>query len=188
MNLWTKAAIALALIWGTAFGVIHLARSSKPTAASVEKALQSAALGGKSQDERARRIDKVAAQMNRLPLEDRQHLRRSPASDDFFKALTPEEQLRFLDATLPTGFKQMMDSFNKMDRKKRKEIVERALADLRKDEGDGAVPPPALDDKNLQRIVDQGLRSFYNDSNAEVKADLSPLIEQLQRTLQRTGR
>ena len=39
-------------------------------------------------------------------------------------------------------------------------------------------------DAHIAKIVDQGMRSFYSEANAEVKLDLSPLIEQMQRNLQ----
>lgn len=186
MNLPIRAVLALGVIWIIASGVIYFARSTKPTSASVETAFASAELAGKTDDQRSRVIEKIAAQLNRLPYDERRELRRSGVSEDFFRSLTPEEQLRFLDATLPTGFKQMMEAFNKMDREKRKELVDRALREMqRQDSEESTAPPAALDDQNVQRIVDQGLRSFYNDSNAEVKADLAPLIEQLQHSLQR---
>jgi hypothetical protein len=39
-------------------------------------------------------------------------------------------------------------------------------------------------DENMQKIVDQGLKSFYSEASAETKMDLAPVIEQMQRNLQ----
>lgn len=102
-----------------------------------------------------------------------------------FGSLTPAEQEAFLDATLPSGFKQLMDSFNKMEPAKRKQLVENALNEMKKHEGEA--PPPGRDDKLAQHVVDQGLRSFYKDADANVKLDLAPLIEQMQKNLQSGG-
>ena len=38
-----------------------------------------------------------------------------------------------------------------------------------------------------QRVIDQGLKSFYSDASADTKLDLAPLIEQMQRNLQGGG-
>ena len=120
--------------------------------------------------------------INRLTFEERQKVQRDGSTHGFFKSLTPAEQEAFLDATLPSGFKQLMDSFNKMDPAKRKQIVERALDDMKKHEGEP--PPPGQNEKLAQHVVDQGLRSFYKDANADMKLDLAPLIEQMQKNLQ----
>jgi hypothetical protein len=53
--------------------------------------------------------------------------------------------------------------------------------EMKKHQGD---QPKDVDQKNVQKIVDQGLRSFYSDANADVKLDLAPLIEQMQQNLQ----
>jgi hypothetical protein len=100
----------------------------------------------------------------------------------FFRSLTPDEQTRFLDLTLPTGFKQMMDALNKMEPEKRKRFVEKSLAEMRQREGEER--PEAGDDPNVGKIVDQGLRSFYSEASADVKMDVAPLIEQMQKNLQ----
>ena len=102
--------------------------------------------------------------------------------DGFFRNLRPEEQARFLDLTLPTGFKQMMDALNKMTPEKRQQFVDKALADMKKREGDR--PPDAELDGNARKIIDQGFKSFYSDASADVKMDVAPLIEQLQKNLQ----
>ena len=102
--------------------------------------------------------------------------------DAFFRDLTPDEQVRFLDRTLPTGFKQMMEAFNKMTPEKRKRFVEKTIAEMRTESGDGQ--PPGIDDKNVEKIIDQGLKSFYSEASAEVKLDFAPLIEEMQNNLQ----
>ena len=79
-----------------------------------------------------------------------------------------------------------MESFNKMDPARRKRIVEGALTEMKKHEGDA--PKRAVEDDQLaQHVVDQGLRSFYTDASADVKLDLAPLIEQMQRNLRGGG-
>ncbi len=178
MKFWTKIIVALVAIWGLAAGAIYLAHAAKPTPEKVTAYLGEN-LTGKSANERDKRIDQAAAMLNALTLEDRRQLRGNGATQQFFRSLTPEEQGRFLDATLPTGFKQMMANFNRMDPVKRKQFVDRAVTEMKKHEGEET--PPRLDDANQKKIVNQGLRSFYNDASADVKLDMAPLIEEMQK-------
>ena len=179
---WLKIGLVVLAIWAIAAGAIFYARSRKPTAESVTAYINANDLSSKTDADRRKVIDSVADMLNHLTLDERQDLRHEHVTDRFFRSLTPDEQSSFLDATLPTGFKQMMEAFNKMDPAKRKEFVDRALVEMRSREGDQ--PPRDIDDKNVQKIVDQGLRSFYSDANADVKLDLAPLIEQMQKNIQ----
>ncbi len=179
---WIKAALFLAAIWLIAGGAIWLARRAKATPASVERYLATHSVEGRSSSEREKIMNRLADQLNQLTYEQRREMRVGRKLDAVFRALTPEEQARFLDLTLPAGFRQMMEAFNKMEPKKRKDFVYRALREMQGNEGED--PPPRVDDKNVEKIVNQGLKSFYTDSSAEVKMDFAPLIEQMQRNLQ----
>ena len=185
MNSWLRIAVSLVIIWVVAGGLIFWSHRSKPTPASVTAYLQGPEMSSGSASHRTKVIDEAAALLNGLTYEERQKLDQDGVTRGFYKRLSPDEQLAFMDATLPTGFKQMMEAFNKMTPAKRKELVNRSLAEMQKYEGEA--PPREFDSKIAQRIVDQGLRSFYSDANADVKLDLAPLIEQMQKNLQ-TGR
>jgi len=39
-------------------------------------------------------------------------------------------------------------------------------------------------DANAEKMINQGLKSFYSEASAETKMDLSPLLEQMQKNLQ----
>ena len=114
----------------------------------------------------------------------RQQVQMNRKVDKFFHQLTPEEQNRFLDLTLPSGMKQMMEALNKMPPEKRKQFVTKALEDMKKRGGEGAPETQRELDANGQKIIDQGLKSFYSDASAETKMDLAPLIEQFNHNLQ----
>jgi hypothetical protein len=184
MPFWSKCALVLVGVWIVAGAVIYWARHAKPTAQSVTAYLHDANLAGHA---RADTITAVETQLNEVSLEDRQQLQRSGATRQFFLELTPAERLAFLDATLPAGFKQWMDAFNKMTREQRKQIVDRTLAQMKAHEGDDQ-PPAAPNDEVARHFVDQGMRSFYKDADADTKLDMAPLIEQMQRNAQSFGR
>ena len=181
---WIKLVGLLLVIWAVVGGVIYLARGAKPTPESVMNYLDGHPIAGVPPGDRGKVLEKVAGQLNQLGYEERREVRVSKKLNGFFLGLTPDEQKHFLDLTLPTGFKQMMESLNKMTPEKRKEFVTKALEDMKKHEGDE--PPEGHKDLDAtgQKIIDEGFRSFYSEASAEVKMDVAPLIEQLQKNLQ----
>jgi hypothetical protein len=186
-SLWIKAALLLAVVWIIAGSLIWWARSQKPTPDRLLAYVESHAIEGKSSQDRGKVIEKVAAQLNGLSYDERREIRINRRLDQFFRSLSADEQTRFLDLTLPEGFKQMMDALNKMDREKRKQFVERTLKEMQKQEG-SEIPDKErerfLEDRNAQKIIDQGLKSFYSEASAETKLDVAPILEQMQRNLQ----
>ncbi len=179
---WLKIVAVLLVIWAVAGGTIYLARRARVTPESLGNYLASQPLKTKKPGQRSKVIGKIAGQMNQLVYEQRREVRMGKAMDEFFRELTPEEQLQFLDLTLPTGFKQMMEALNKMTPEKRKRFVSKALEDMQKREGDH--PLDTQIDANARKIMDQGFKSFYSEASAGVKMDVAPLIEQLQKNLQ----
>ena len=178
-----KTVLLLAAVWMVAGGIIWWARSQKPTPEKLLAYVESHSIDGRSAGEREAVMKKVAGQLNGLSYEERRELRVSRRLDRFFRGLNPDEQTRFLDLTLPEGFKQMMESLNKMKREDRKRLVERTLNEMQKQEVPGEAREPR-DDANAQKIIDQGLKSFYSEANAETKMDVAPILEQMQRNLQ----
>ncbi len=181
---WIKLVAVLLIIWAVVGGVIYWARSVKPTPESIMHYLEEHPVAGASREDRDKMLEKIAKDLNQLPYEQRREVRMSRKLDGFFRALPSDEQTRFLDLTLPTGFKQMMDALNKMTPEKRKDFVNKALADMKKHESDDVPEDKRNLDANGQKIIDQGFRSFYSDASAETKMDVAPLIEQLQKNLQ----
>jgi hypothetical protein len=179
---WIKALVLLGAVWLVAGGAIFWARNARPTPESIARYVADHPVEGLSGPARERVIRKVADQLNALEYEQRREVRMSRRIEGFFRALTPDEQSRFLDLTLPAGFRQMMEALNKMDPEKRRKFVERALSDMKSREGEP--PPPRSDDPHVQKIIQQGLRSFYSEASADVKLDVAPLIEQMQKNLQ----
>lgn len=184
---WLKSLVALAGVWLLVVGVTWLARRAKPTPESIASYIESHPLEGRSADERRKVITTVADQLSALSFDQRQESRRERRPDRFFRELTREEQEYFLDRTLPAGFRQMMEALNRMDPVKRREFVSKALSDMRqrREQGEGqGMAPPSLEDPNVQKIINTGLKSFYSDASPEVKMDLAPLIEEMQQNLQ----
>lgn len=186
---WIPLVAALLGIWAIAGGVIYFVRGVKPTPETVLRYLEAHPAASLAARDREAVIDKLAKQLNQLTYEQRREVRMSRKLDGFFRELAPEEQTRFLDLTLPTGFKQMMEALNKMTPEKRKRFVNKTLEDMKRQEAEYGSGEEAQEerrnlDANGQKIIDQGFRSFYGEASAETKMDVAPLIEQLQKNLQ----
>lgn len=181
---WIKIAAALLVIWALAGGIGYWAHSARPTPETVIRYIDGHPVAGLSAGDRRSIADKLAKQLNQLTYQQRREGEVNKRVNVFFRGLPADEQNRFLDLTLPAGYKQMMDSLNKMTREKRKQFVEKTLADMKKHEDEGDPDGQRQLDANGQKVIDEGFKSFYSDASAETKMDLAPLIEQLQRNLQ----
>ena len=178
---WIKIVALLAGLWLAIGGIVFIVRKNKPTAESIVVFATANSLDGKQPAERAKFIEKMASQVNRLDYEQRQKLNQQRKLEVFWNSLSAEERTRYLELVLPTGFKQMMENFNKMPTAKRKRLVQKAADELRAGNGEG--PPRDVDEAQLRKIVDQGLKSFYSDATIDAKMDALPFLEALEQTV-----
>jgi len=189
------AGVALAGVWLLGLGGFWAARQSRVTAEKLTQYLRSTDLQRLSGPDRARALRQLARQVNALPLEERRKARHDPAWRAWFDAMTEEEKAAFVEATLPTGFKQMLTAFEELAPEQRKKVVDDTLRRLRRAQqedlaagwpADGNFTnPPPLSDELQKKIVAIGLKTFYSESSAQVKLELAPVLEELQRTLER---
>jgi hypothetical protein len=188
-RIWLRGILALLAVWALAAIGIWAARSQRMTAEKTIAYAHDHSFDGLSAADRLRIIDGLADRVNRLTYEERQKFRQQGDMRKFFETMTDTERAHYLDLTLPKGFKQMMEAFNDMQPAQRKQIVNRALADLSRarenmDPNDHDHLHTALSDQSTQRIINEGMKSFLSDANAATKIDLQPLIEQMQAIMQ----
>jgi hypothetical protein len=179
-GIWRFVGLLVA-IWAIAGAVIFWTRASRPTPQSLARYIDTHVLENRSPAEREKILTETARQLNRLTFEQRQEFRSTRTDRRFFEQMTPEERARFLDLTLPEGFRQLMTALNTMEPEQRKKIVQRALDDMERES-------PGLNDRidqeAAQKILSQGMETFYKEASSEVKLDFAPVIESLQRTTQ----
>ncbi len=178
---WIKVVLLVAVLWVIVYVTTSAVRRSRPTPESIAAFVGTNSLDGKAPAERAKLIQTVASKVNGLEYEQRREMDKQRKLEVFWTALNAEEKSRYLDMVLPTGFKQMMENFNKMEPGKRKRMVQKAVDDLRS--RDGERPERALDDPQIRKIVDQGLKSFYSDATIDAKMDALPFLEALEQTV-----
>jgi hypothetical protein len=188
-------AIAVVGIWAIAMSVYSVAKHSQVTAEKLKTYAASVDLSKLSGEERARALRKLAEMLNSLPADERQKARLERTSLGWLEQMTDEEKGAFIEATMPTGFKQMINAFEQLPEEKRARAINDSMRRLREaqmklqasgEEGlpDGTNMPPPLSPELQAKIRTIGLRTFYSQSSAQTKAELAPVLEELQRTME----
>lgn len=188
-------ALAVVAIWAVAIVGYSIAKHSRVTAEKVKAYADSIDLRKLSDDARAQALRKLAEMINSLSFEERQRTRFERTSWRLLEQMTEEEKGTFIDATMPTGFKQMVNAFEQLPEDKRARAISDAVRRLKQaqarmqagaeDPGlEGTNGPPPLSPELQARIRTIGLKAFYSQSTAQTKAEVAPLLEELQQIMQ----
>jgi hypothetical protein len=178
------------VIWVVATAGYLIAKNSKMTAEKVKAYADSVDLSKLSPDARARAIQELAKRINALSADERRRTRLDRTSNRWFEQMTEEEKGEFLEATMPTGFKQMLTAFEQLPEDKRRKSVDDALRRLREAQtkfGSGTNQPSgtnALSAELQAKVRTIGLKTFYSQSSAQTKAEMAPVLEELQKVME----
>ena len=185
------ALTAIVGIWVVAWAGYRFFGHLKVTAEKVKSYVEAVDLSKLSGAARAKALQELADMLNRLSYEERQRLRLERTAGRWFDQMTEEEKAQFIEATMPTGFKQMITAFEELPEDKRKRTVDGAIRRLREQrerigsEGGGQGTNAAPISPELEaKVRSIGLKSFYSESSAQTKAELAPLLEELQRSME----
>lgn len=189
---WIIAVIIL--VWIIAVAGFRIAANSRMTAEKIAAFVTSTDLSKLNPEERAKAIRELAEKLNALSVEERRRARFSQVMMKWFEQMTEAEKSAFLEATMPTGFKQMITAFEQLPEEKRQRAIEDALRRLRearnKNPGEVLAPggqgtnAPALSPELQAQIRTLGLKTFYSQSSAQTKAEMAPVLEELQRVME----
>jgi len=189
------SAVAVCGIWLVALGGYRIARNAKMTAEKVKAYAESVDISKLSGAARAKAIQELADKLNALSLEERRKARLERLTWNWFNQMTEEEKAAFIEATMPTGFKQMLTSFEQLPEEKRHKAIDDALRRLRESRAQGTGGPgsgnqggtngpPVLSDDLQAKVRTIGLQTFYSQSSAQTKAELAPVLEELQHVME----
>ena len=165
----------------------------KMTAEKVRAYMESADFAHLTGAARAKALKELEDKLNALSYEERQKLRAEHLIGDWFAQMTEEEKEQFVEATMPTGIKQMLASFEQLPDDKRRKMIDDTLKNLREqnqrmasgtDVSAPATNGPPVSPELEAKIRTIGLNSFYSQSSAETKAELAPVLEELQRNME----
>jgi hypothetical protein len=186
-------------IWVFAMAGHWYLESLKMTADKVRAYMESVDFARLTGDARAGAIKELEDELNALPYEERQRLRLQHLIDTWFNEMTEEEKGQFIAATMPTGFKQMINSFEQLPEEKRRRLIDNTLNNLRNSDArpmrrfqNSTNAPAAGTNTNAPiispeleaKIRNIGLQTFYSQSSAETKAELAPVLEELQHQME----
>ena len=177
-------------IWLVALAGYRIAQNAKITAEKVKSYAESVDISKLSGAARAKAIRELADKINALPLEERRKARMEGAAWNWFNRMTEQEKGGFIEATMPTGFKQMLTAFEQLPEEKRRKSIDDALKRLHEGRDQmrpgrgGTNSPPALSEELQGKIRTIGLKAFYSQSSAQTKAELAPVLEELQRAME----
>jgi hypothetical protein len=186
------AAVALAIVWGATVMAFHLAGKTRMTAEKVRQFTLSIDLAKLSAADRDQAIADLAARVNALTFEERLKWRRGDEWKKWFAVMTEAERRKFIAATLPTGFQQTLNAFSQLPTGQRKKFIDDAVQRLKEDGNAGLnrsvadygqSGPPPLSPELENQVRALGMKQLYSDSSAEAKAELAPLLEEMQRQI-----
>jgi hypothetical protein len=190
MLLVTSFIMAILLVAWVGYGI---AENSKMTADKVTQYANSTEPKGLSGTARAEALRQLEDMINRLPVEERRKWRRDGAWKKWLDEMTEVEKGQFIEATMPSGFKQWLDTFDGLPSDRRKQFIDDLTTHLRethqlmtdREPGEvtsmyGTNSPPLLSAKLERSARTIGIKTFYTESSAETKAELAPFLEELQ--------
>jgi len=189
------AVVIILVAWSVAITGFTIAKNSKMTADKVRAYARSVDLSKLSADDRTKAIRDLAAKLNKLSPEERRKARLERSGQRWLEQMTEEEKGTFIELTMPTGFKQMLSSFETMPEERRRRAIGDALKRLKEDqektrETEGPQSetptnaPPVLSKELQEKITKIGLKTYYSESSAQTKAEMATLLEELQRTME----
>jgi hypothetical protein len=188
-----RAVAAIVGIWLLAWVGHWYLESLKMTADKVSAYARSVNFEKLAGAARANALKELEDKLNALSYEERQRFRGEHLMNDWFAKMTDDEKTQFIEATMPTGFKQMIGAFEQLPDDKRRKMLDDAMKNLR-DAGvrapgggmttGGTNGPPPISPELEAKIRSIGLNTFYSQSSAQTKAELAPFLEELQRQME----
>ncbi|MEY2408571.1 MAG: hypothetical protein QOF48_1241 [Verrucomicrobiota bacterium] len=188
------ASLALAGVWifvGAGWAVCNHARV---TGAQVAARLHETDLTALPPADRSKALDDVSRQMAALPVEERRKARLDEGWQKWLAAMSDPEKAGFVEATLPGGFQKLIANFEQLPEDKRRRFVSDALRELKKareaavqaqpGESPTTNRPPDLNEELQQKLISTGIKSLFNQGSAQTKAELAPVLEELQRLME----
>ena len=182
--------MVLVAAWALAWLGMRVAAHYKMTAEKVIAALHGTDLEKLDAAERAKRLRELADKLNALSGDERRNARADRDWDRLWKQMGEDEKGEFVERTMPGGVKQMLTAFEQLPEEKRRYAITNAVARMREQREKGELPPDdgrdrePLSEELQKKVITTGLKTFYAESSAQTKAEVAPLLEEMQRMMQ----
>lgn len=179
--------VAIIVGWLLAWSAYVICGHAKMTAEKVSKFQASLDFAHMSAAERLKALKALAEKINAMSPEERQRWR---LDFEWFRQLTEEEKAFFLDAFLPGEMKTALAMFEKWPKERQQHEIDQAMTELRKHAANPRANPisgingtngPLFSPELDKKIRTIGLNSLYSQGSAATKAELAPLLLEVQR-------
>jgi hypothetical protein len=186
------AALGLVAIWAGTWAAFHFAGKSRMTAEKVRQFTLTIDLAKLSPEARDQAVGGFADRVNALAFDERLKWRRSDEWKKLFATMTEAERRKFIAATLPTGFQQTLEAFGQLPADQRQQFIDDSIQRLKEDGAagiNGSVAdygpngPPPLSPELEDQVRALGMQQLYTESSAETRAELGPLLAEMQRQM-----
>ena len=207
------AIISVLAVWLLAWAGLSYARNEKVTPEKIRVYMEEVDLSQLSGSQRREALEKLADMVNRLEDREKRREakgdisaqkeedsgrrmskagreRRNLMRDRWWGVMTEEEQVQFVERTFPTSVTRMVQAFQRLDTEKRQRAIDDAIKRLRRaraenfQKKDGEEERPVLSETVRNKLIEEGLETYWRESSAELKAQMAPLMEELQRAMQ----
>ena len=181
---------SLAAVWLVCWAGFVIAHDRQITPEKVFAYIHSVDFKHLSAEERKKFLLGLAERLNALTKDERDGSGLRDEWGSLFAEMTDGEKNLFLEATLPTNIKQMLVAFENLPDNQRKRTIESAMDRLRRPKkpsinSNGQTNrPPQLSPELQQKAETLGLKTFYSESSPETRAELAPLLEEIQNQMQ----
>jgi hypothetical protein len=190
-----RAALVLAVVWGSVWAIRSFAASRKVTAELLNARMQHANFADWSGQQspsdaaeakrREKELREIAEVVNRLDFQEREKNRENRAGDAFFRKLSPGEKSLFIDLTVMESMNRFMESIDAMPPAQRRKFVEQGLREIEQGRTkEEMARAEELGADLLEKISKEGMRAYFEKSSTDTKLDLAPLMEAINETMQ----
>ena len=100
-------------------------------------------------------------------------------------AILPGEKSLFIDLTIMESMGHFMEALDAMKPDERKKFVEQGLKEISEGRTQGELAQAdELSPELLDKITQEGMKAYFEKSNADTKLDLAPLMEAMNEQMQ----
>lgn len=181
------AVAALIAVWIACWGGYLIAKHSKMTFAKVTQYERSIDFSKLSAADRLKALRKLVDMINAMSPEERRHWH---LDGDLMGQLTDAEKSWMIDAIMPSEMKLALNAFEKLPKEKRQKIIDDAMTKLKELStnpdalGNGRGGSQELSPELQAKVRTMGLNTLYSQSSADTKAELGPLLNEIQNQLE----